>query len=95
MTSAVDKADGQIAKILRARQQTLDAIERKLAEVAALRTTYAHQGDRLDDLLEERNRAAIADALVTLTTAPQPGVCMCTRTPEATCPVHPSDPTSP
>lgn len=68
--SATDDVDRRIGKVIRERTTTRDAIARKLAEVANLRTTYAHQGVRLDTLLEERTRAVVADALVQMDAMP-------------------------
>lgn len=67
--AAVDVA---IAKTSRERANTLAAIERKLHEVANLRTVYATQGAHLDRLLEERTTADLHHTLHTLTAAPDP-----------------------
>lgn len=63
MTRTVSAVENHLASVRRARTDTRCTIDRKLAEVAALRAAYASQGRLLDQLLDERMDAAVAEAM--------------------------------
>ena len=87
MSDSVKSIRDAIGKVVRERQQTKAAIDRLVSQISTLRTTYAHQGVRIDRMLEDLDLAMFAEGVVRVQSEPLP--CYCSQgAPVDDCPMH-------